>query len=362
MAESQDERSSEDLTDEISQHRLEEYRRKGIVVQSRELSAMAALLATVCSIYALSPHLGTQLIDYMRDAFKAELSPQLDMGAQNVLRIYLLKAAKVLISVSLPVCLAGFVFGALASFVQVGAVFTFEPLMPDFGKVDPIQGFKRLFSIKHMIDGIRIVLKLIIILFVIYVLVKNEVFSSASYVGSEPSLLFFHYGRIGKAIFFPLFGILIIFAGLDYGFQRFEYYKNLRMTKQEAKQENKEREGDPHIKARIRSIQREIARRRMMQSVKTADVVITNPTHFAVALVYDKKKMSAPRVVAKGADFIAQQIKKIAAESSIPMVENVPLARALYKSVKIGQAIPKVLYQAVAEVLAYVYRLKMRNL
>lgn len=186
MAESQDERSSDDLTDEISQHRLEEYRRKGIVVQSRELSAMAAMLATVCSLYALSPHLGTQLIDYMREIFRAELSPKFDIGAQNVLHIYLVKAVKVLISVALPVCLAGFVFGALASFVQVGAVFTLEPLIPDFAKVDPIQGFKRLFSIKHMIDGFRIILKLIIILVAIYILIKSELFISPSYIGNEP--------------------------------------------------------------------------------------------------------------------------------------------------------------------------------
>jgi flagellar biosynthetic protein FlhB len=140
-----------------------------------------------------------------------------------------------------------------------------------------------------------------------------------------------------------------------------EYSKNLRMTKQEAKQEHKEREGDPHIKARIRGIQRDMARKRMMQAVKKADVIVTNPTHIAIAIVYDKSDMAAPKVVAKGADFLAQKIKQIASEAGVPLVENVPLARTLYKSVKVGQYIPRALYQAVAEVLAYVYRLKRRD-
>ena len=153
-----------------------------------------------------------------------------------------------------------------------------------------------------------------------------------------------------------------MFAAFDFILQRSEYNKKLRLTKQEAKQEHKEREGDPQIKARIRSVQREIARRRMMQAVKKADVIVTNPTHIAVALVYEKASMAAPKVVAKGADFLAQRIKKVAADAGVPLVENVPLARTLYKTVKMGQYVPRNLYQAVAEVLAYVYRLKKKEL
>jgi flagellar biosynthetic protein FlhB len=154
---------------------------------------------------------------------------------------------------------------------------------------------------------------------------------------------------------------LAVFAGIDFVLQKREYAKQVRVTKQEAKQESKEQEGDPLIKARIRSVQRDMARKRMMQAVKKADVIITNPTHIAIALQYDKDKMVAPKVVAKGADFMAERIKKIAAESGIVMVENVPLARAMFKSVKVGQVIPKSLFQAVAEVLAYVYKLKNRK-
>jgi flagellar biosynthetic protein FlhB len=152
--------------------------------------------------------------------------------------------------------------------------------------------------------------------------------------------------------------VLLVFGGVDFWIQRWEYSKNVRVTKKEAKEEHKEHEGDPLIKSRLRSVQKEMARKRMLEDVKKADVVITNPTHIAIALKYDPAEMEAPRVLAKGADFLAQKIKKVAAENHVPAVENVPLARALYHSVKIGQTIPKALYQAVAEVLAYVFKLR----
>jgi flagellar biosynthetic protein FlhB len=152
--------------------------------------------------------------------------------------------------------------------------------------------------------------------------------------------------------------VLLVFAGIDLFLQKREYGKQVRVTKQEAKQEAKEQEGDPLIKARIRSVQRDMARKRMMQAVKKADVIITNPTHIAIALQYDKDKMVAPKVVAKGADFMAERIKQIGRENGVVLVENVPLARAMFKAVKVGQVIPRNLFQAVAEVLAYVYKLK----
>jgi flagellar biosynthetic protein FlhB len=151
-----------------------------------------------------------------------------------------------------------------------------------------------------------------------------------------------------------------VVAALDFAYQKFKYRKSLMMSKQEVKQEHKQREGDPLLKARMRSLQREMARKRMMQDVPKADVIVTNPTHIAVAIKYDADKMAAPRVVAKGADLLAQRIKDVAKKNGIPMVENVPLARALHKSVKVGGSVPRALYQAVAEVLAYVYRLKGR--
>jgi flagellar biosynthetic protein FlhB len=332
-----------------------------MVAQSKEITGLAALLAAGIATYALSPQMGAQMAEFMREVFRTDLSSRLDLGAPHVANAYFSKALHIMAFVGLPICGAGFVMGVLGSFLQIGSIFSFEPLTPDLEKLNPLQGLQRLISLKQLVEALRLIFKMAVVLTVAYALVKSEVLSASNHFGIEPGPLMATYGKISKAIFFSLIGILAVFAGIDFAFQRFEYSKNLRMTKQEAKQEHKEREGDPQIRARIRAVQREMARKRMMQAVKKADVVVTNPTHIAVALVYDKATMNAPKVVAKGADFVAQRIKQIAAEAGVPLVENVPLARTLYKSVKIGQNIPKVLYQAVAEVLAYVYRIK-RNL
>lgn len=362
MAENQEDRSREDLTEEASPYRIEEYRRKGIVAQSREVTGMAALLAAGVATYVLSPQLGQQTAEFMKEVFRTDLSSRVDLASGSHLRQYLMRALEIAASASLPICAAGFVFGAIASFAQIGSIFSTDPLTPDFGKVNPLQGFKRLFSLKHLLDGARLTFKILVVLVVAYFLVRSEVLSSPNYLGGEPGTLMVLYGQVGKAIFLSLVGVLTLFSLADFGVQKLDYAKNLKMTKAEAKQEHKEREGDPQIRARIRAVQREVARRRMMQAVKKADVVVTNPTHIAVALVYDKSSMSAPKVVAKGADFLAQKIKQVAAEAGVPLVENVPLARTLYKTVKIGHGIPRALYQAVAEVLAHVYRLRRKDL
>ncbi len=360
MAENED-RSSEDLGDEISQHRLEEFRQRGQVAQSRELTALMALIAAAATTYALSPKMGAQLSDFMQEVFRTDLSARIDLGSSAVSHDLFKKAIGLVVTLGLPICLAGFVMGIVGSFIQVGSVFSFEPVSPSLEKVDPIAGFKRIFSMKQGVEAIRILLKTIVLISVAYALVKYEVLRSPGYAGTDLSDILPVIASVSKTMFLTLFGILALFALIDYGMQKWEMNKQLRMTKQEAKQEHKEREGDPMIKARIRAIQREVSRKRMMQAVKKATVVITNPTHIAIAVYYDKDTMAAPKVVAKGADFVAQRIKKIAAEAGVPMVENVPLARTLYKTVKLNQAIPRALYQAVAEVLAYVYRLKKRG-
>lgn len=361
MAEGREDRSREDLTEEATPFRIEESRRKGMVAQSKELSSLFAFLAAAVATYAMSPKLGYQLTEFMKEVFRTDLSSRADLGSIHFARTYFMKALGILASIGIPVCAAGFIFGALGSFMQVGAIFSVDPITPDLEKINPIQGLQRLFSVKILIEGARLVLKIVAITAVSYYLVKYEIMKAPTLFEGETGFQFLTYGRIAKAIFFALSAILAVFSVIDFAYQRFEYNKNLRMTKQEAKQEHKEREGDPQIRARIRSIQREMARRRMMQAVKKADVIVTNPTHIAVALVYEKSSMNAPKVVAKGADFVAQKIKQIATDAGVPLVENVALARSLYKNVKVGQGIPRNLYQAVAEVLAYVYRLKKRT-
>jgi len=358
MAEQQEDRSPEDLSDEISQYRLEEQRKKGQVSQSRELSALAALLAAGTATYLMIPSIQASLMDFMQEVFRADLSARANLADTTVTKTVLVKALYIIGAIGLPVSIAGFIAGAAASFAQVGTIFSFDPISPNFEKINPISGLQKLLSKRVAVDGLRLVFKTAVVLLISYLLIKTEVLRAPAQVGQAPSFVLSAYGHAAKVIFLALISALFVFAGIDFLLQRREYNKNLRLTKQEAKQEMKEREGDPQIKARIRSVQREMARRRMMQAVKKADVIVTNPTHIAVAIVYDKDKMAAPRVVAKGADFLAQRIKKVAADAGVPLVENVPLARTLYKTVKVGQFIPRVLYQAVAEVLAYVYRLK----
>lgn len=362
MAENQEDRSREDLTEEASPYRIEEYRRRGMVAQSKEVSGLLALIAVVATSYMVAPMMGLRVAELMREVFRTDLSSRMDLGGNHVLAALMLKALKVMISIGLPVCLAGFALGVLGSVAQIGGIFSVEPVTPDLTKIDPIKGLKRLFSPGQLIDGLRVTFKMIVVVAVAYTIVKTQVLRASGHLLEEPGAILLAFGSSARGLLGSMMGVLALFAVADFFVHRWEFSKNLRMTKQEAKQEFKEREGDPQVKARIRSVQREMARKRMMQAVKTADVVVTNPTHIAVALVYQKDKMNAPKVVAKGADFIAQKIKAIASEAGIPMVENVPLARTLYKTVKIGHSIPRALFQAVAEVLAYVYRLKGKRL
>lgn len=362
MAESQnDDQNREDLSDEASPYRLEEFRKQGRVSQSRELSGVIALLACGLTFYALSPSMLAQVTDLMKDVFQTDLSSRMDLGSTAILNGVFFKALKVLFWVAFPVTMMGFVSGIFGSYVQVGSVFSTEPLAADMSRLDPVKGLQRLISMKALYDAIRMIVRMVVVVAVGYTLVKTQILKAPSLGLQDPMILMKSLGSSGMVIFVSLCAVLVVFAGIDFWLQKWEFGKSVRLTKQEAKQEQKEHEGDPLLKARVRTIQRDMARKRMMNAVKKADVIITNPTHIAIAIIYSKDKMDAPKVIAKGADFMAQKIKKIAAEANVPMVENVPLARTLYKSVKVGQYVPRALYQAVAEVLAYVYRLKNRK-
>jgi flagellar biosynthetic protein FlhB len=362
MAEQKEDRNREDLSDEPSQYKIDEFRRKGMVAQSRELSALLATAAVAVALIAFAPRFGAEMIEFMKEVFRADAASKMDFKDVSALKVTLVRSLILGSKVVLPVAGMGFLLGIVGSFLQIGAIFTVEPLTPDLNKINPFNGLSRLFSMKVVVEGIRMTIKMIVVVAVAYFLVKAQIFRAPelAHTGGLGSLLR-EMGQSAKVLFFSIGGVMVLFAFIDFALQRFEYSKNTHLTKEEAKQEHKEREGDPQIKARVRAVQREVARKRMMAAVKKADVIVTNPTHIAVALQYDREKMAAPKVIAKGADFVAQKIKQIAAEAGIPAVENVPLARTLYKSVKIGHYVPRNLYQAVAEVLAYVYRLKNRG-
>jgi flagellar biosynthetic protein FlhB len=347
--------SDEDKTEEPSAQRLEDFRKDGQVAQSKELTSLLVLLATLAVMYGFGPRLAGDFMDFMRRIFVEAAVTDFSSARAGMLLMMCLKQTGQLV---LPVAAAGFFAGVLGSILQFGFLFTWTPLEPQADRINPISGFQRIFSLASLMEGLKSLLKLTAVVTVTYLLLKSEIIGSASMADMD-SAQFVAY--MSSSAFRLVGGVcigLFVVAATDFAYQKFRYRKSLMMTKQEVKQEHKQREGDPLLKARIRSIQRETARKRMMQEVAKADVVVTNPTHFAVALRYDGEKMAAPRVVAKGKDLIAQRIKEVARKNGVPLVENVPLARALHKSVKVGGTVPRALFRAVAEVLAYVYRLK----
>ncbi len=255
-----------------------------------------------------------------------------------------------------------FVIVALAiNFAQVGLLFSAQALRPKFERLNPISGFKRLFSIRGRIELVKAIAKMMVIAPVMIYTVYYALPGMRDLMGYEAKQILIHIGW--KALEVAVYALLVmlILSLLDFVYQRWQFEQDLKMTKQEVKQEMKDIQGDPQIKGRIRSLQMEMARRRMMQEVPEAEVVVTNPTEYAIALKYGPNTgLAAPMVVAKGRGALARRIKEIALEHDVPIVENRPLAQSLYKLVEVGDLIPPDLYQAVAEVLAYVYRLKER--
>lgn len=358
MADKQQSESDDDKTEEPSQQRLDDFRKEGQVAQSKELTSLFVLLGTLAVMYGYGPNLASGFMDFMRrmftDSVSTELTPE---KAGQLLFLCLGESARLI----LPVAFAGFVAGVVGSVAQFGFLYTWAPLTPNVDRLNPLNGFQRIASLASLMEGAKSVLKLIAVVAVTWMMLKSEILASASMTDMESSAFLAYMSSTAFRLVGGVCIGLFVVASLDFAYQKYRYRKSLMMTKAELKQEHKQREGDPLLKARIRSLQRERARKRMFKEIPKADVIVTNPTHFAVALKYDAEKMAAPKVIAKGADLVAQRIKEVARKNGIPLVENVPLARALHKHVKVGGSVPRSLYQAVAEVLAYVYRLKGRT-
>jgi flagellar biosynthetic protein FlhB len=244
-----------------------------------------------------------------------------------------------------------------SSFAQFGWLLTSNPLIPDFSKLDPIGGMSRFFSKRSLIEVVKSLLKVILIGWISFSTVLDHFNEALILIDTDITTTLSYLARVSALIMAKICAILVLLAFLDFLFVKWEMEEKMKMTKQELKEEFKESEGDPHIKAQIRSIQQEMARKRMMAEVPKADVVVTNPTHLAIAVRYDAKEMDSPVVIAKGADLIALKIREIAAEHKVPIVENPPVARLLHK-LDLGEHIPENLFKAIAEILAYVYSLK----
>lgn len=352
--------ADDEKTEEATPKKKSEARKKGQVPQSAELSTVCTLMVGFLVINAFSNGFITRIYEYMRHSFSADvLNKNLtDLSVHNLFTTSLLFILTCFIPIGIFVLLGG----VAAHLLQTGWLFTTETLKFKFDKLNPIAGFKRIFSPKSLIQLLKAVFKLSIVAWVIIGTYRDQALPLAELSLLTPSLQ--TAAKIWRIIFNMIIRIcliLLVLAILDYMYQRFEYRRSLRMTKQEVKEEHKQAEGDPLVKSKIRQRQRQMAMRRMMQQVPKADVVITNPTHLAIALLYDENKMTAPQVLAKGEGFIANKIKELAKEHRIPVVENKPLARMIYKTVEIGDFIPSNLYQAVAEVLAFVYNLRKKR-
>lgn len=348
----------QEKTEEATPQRRDEFRKQGQVAQTRELSSALALLGLSLLMYFSGRLFVEQLMIIYSEMYGEQIASAVRSGDIYPSLVY---AFKKIILLTVPVYGLLLALSMASTLLQVGFLYTENAITPNFNKINPVEGLKRLFSLKALVEGLKAVLKFCLVGFVIYWILKSELLVIPKLIYSESATLLLYIGNLIVRSMLSISALMMVLSGLDYLFQRFDLEKQMKMTKQEVKEELKSREGDPLIKARIRKIQKEMATKRMMNDVPKADVIITNPTHLALAIKYDPDRFAAPILLAKGADHMAQKIRELAKEHQIPIIENKPLARAMFKVMDVGQVIPKELFEAVAEVLAYVFRLRRKR-
>lgn len=348
-----------DKTEKATPKKRQDLRKKGQVMQSRELPANLILLILFLTIRILGNYIYRECRAVFQMFFTETSTFSLEEPAE-VMRLALFVMLQVAKIVG-PFFLIALVVGVVGSYVQIGFLFTLEPLKPKFSNINPLKGLKKLFSTRSLFELVKSLAKVIIVTWVAWSSISGEFTNMMKLMALEMGPLALYIINAALDVAIRICFALLAITAVDYFFQWRRYEKDIRMSKQEIKEEYKMMEGNPEIKSKIKQKQREISMRRMLKDVPKADVVITNPTHFAVAIKYEPEKMPAPYVLAKGADFMAQRIKDIAREHNIHLMENKPLAQALYQTVEIGQSVPPELYKAVAEVLAFVYSLEGKN-
>jgi flagellar biosynthesis protein FlhB len=345
---------SDDKTEAPTPRRREESRERGQVVRSTDLSAAAGLLGAMLALNYFGPKMLNDMLNLTQDMLSYSASNVCLPSSMTDLGFMALTA---LAKLTVPVCLALMVVALIVSLAQVGFLFTFHPITPDLQKLDPIAGLFRILSMESLFKLVLSLFKVGLIGAVSYYTIKNRM----GQIMNITDLDYIQIGSIACSLIFML-GIrlsliLFILAIFDYAYTWYKTEKQMRMSKQELKEELRRMEGDPLLKERRRRVARQLAMQRMQMAVPKADVIVTNPTELAIALKYDSQTMTAPRVVAKGAGFVAARIRQIAMQHRIPIIERKPLAQALYKTVEVGKEIPPSFYKAVAEILAYVYEL-----
>ena len=352
------EAGAQEKTEKPTPRRLQEARKKGNIARSMDVNTAVVLIAGVAAIKLQFGFMGGRLVDLTTMLLTRLPKDDLTTGELYSLLLMLSWQFFLIVGPCLAILLAA---GLAVNYLQVGVLFTSEPLKPKFEKINPIAGFKRIFSRRSVVEVLKAIFKMGVVGYIAYRAILEAYPQMAATVLMDRIGAAMIYAEVAWNICWRSVLVLLVFGVADYFYQRWEYEKGLRMSKQDIKDEAKQSEGDPLIKGRIRRAQREASRRRMMTDVPKATVVITNPTHVAVALRYDRETMPAPLVVAKGLDLVAQKIKEIAGEHGIPMIENVPLARELYKRLDIEDEIPEDLYATVAEILVMVQKLNARK-
>lgn len=349
------EETGQERTEKATPKRLKDARDKGQIARSRELNSAALVLLGAGGLWALGGHLGSVFIDLMRGGFTIDRAAALDPAA---LVSYLGAASGQALWALAPWLLLALVIATAAPMLLGGFLLSAENLAPKFERLDPAKGLKRVFSAQGAVETGKALAKFVVLGGIAWLVVR-QMAPALLALGSEPmpGAIVHALGLSAKAFFVTALGLLLI-AAVDVPFQLWNHAKQLRMTRQDIKDEMKESEGRPEVRGRIRQRQQELSRRRMMQDIPKASVVITNPTHYAVALRYDVGADGAPRLVAKGADLVAQQIRAAAREHGVPILEQPPLARALFYTTKLGAEVPRELYTVVAQVLAWVYQLR----
>ncbi|RUS46501.1 flagellar biosynthesis protein FlhB [Cohnella sp. AR92] len=342
-------------TEKATPKKREDARKKGQVAHSQEIGSSLQLIVSVSILMVLGSFFWDRILAMFSDTLLHRLP--MDVTKGNVMDMFKRYALQMLLFLS-PIFIGAIIVALASSYFQVGWLFTLEPMKFKLTSLNPISGFKRIFSSRALVELGKSILKLLAISIIVYLVLWSER-DSVMALAHVPIIDIFAYaGSLVTRLGLMVAVLLFILAIGDFYYQKYSYEKSLKMSKQDIKDEYKNAEGDPKIKGKIRERQRRMAIMRMMQEVPNADVIITNPTHFAVAIKYDSTNMDAPKVIAKGQDYLALRIREIAKANEVIIMENKPLARALYERTEVGETIPADLFQAVAEILAYIYRLK----
>jgi flagellar biosynthetic protein FlhB len=350
----QENEDGQEKTEDPTQERRDEFREKGDIAVSRELSSVAVLAATVAFLSATALNIIQQLKELLITSFEFLAHPELTVDSTIA---FTSNIWVVCLKIIIPIFLAAMIAAIVSTFMQTKMNFSMERLEPNFARFNPFSGLVRLVNMQAVVELLKGIAKLVVVGLVAYLILRSEWSKVPSLMNLYVTNTWSYWASITKHLFWSVAGLLLVIAGADYLYSFISLENKMKMTKKEIKEDYKKREVDPMIKGRIRRMQRDIANKKTVANTRKATVLVTNPTHYSVAIRYELG-MDAPVVVAKGIDFLALQMREVAKEEDIPIVENRPLARTLYKIAEVDQPIPESLYKAISEVIRYVFKIK----